>query len=102
MRKSDILFACLAVGLVLAGLAAVHSRVARSAASGVIELRLAMIKELDLTDLCLFTEARYTRHPSQADWHTPFQDHPMSLEHFPTGTIVGPPGWLRGTLDEPR
>lgn len=46
---------------------------------------------LGLTDLCLFTEARYTRHPSQADLHSPFQDHPAAFEHFPSGSLVAPP-----------
>jgi hypothetical protein len=62
-----------------------------------------VVKNLELTDLCLFTEARYTRHLSQTDLHSAFQDHPMSLEHFPTGSIAGPPvGLLRrlhGKLD---
>ena len=53
------------------------------------ERRLA--RELYITDLCLFTEARYTRHITQADLHAPFQDHPLSLEHFPSGSIVVPP-----------
>jgi hypothetical protein len=46
---------------------------------------------LELTDLCLFTEARYTRHPSQADLHSAFQDHPTALEHFPSGSLLPPP-----------
>ena len=44
-----------------------------------------------LTDPALWTEARYTRNPSQADFFTPFQDFPGSLEHFPAGSIVVPP-----------
>jgi len=51
----------------------------------------ALVRELHLTDLCLFTEARYTRHLSQADWQTPFQDHPAALEHFPSGSLLSPP-----------
>ncbi len=51
----------------------------------------AMVRRLGLTDLCLFTEARYTRHPSQADRFTPFQDHPFSLEHFPSGALTRAP-----------
>jgi hypothetical protein len=39
----------------------------------------------------LFTEARYTRHPSQADLHSAFQDHPLALEHFPSGSLITPP-----------
>ena len=50
-----------------------------------------MAENLTLTDLCLFTEARYTRHPSQADLQAPFQDHPAALEHFPSGSLVRPP-----------
>ncbi len=44
-----------------------------------------------LTDLCLSTEARYTRHPAMADLHAPFQDHPGAREHFPTGGLMSPP-----------
>jgi hypothetical protein len=49
-----------------------------------------LVRELGLSDLALFTEARYTRHPTQADRHTPFQDHPTALEHFPTGSLLPP------------
>ena len=49
-----------------------------------------LVRYLKLTDLSLWTEARYTRHPSQADLFTPFQDFPSSLEHFPAGSIIGP------------
>jgi hypothetical protein len=52
------------------------------------------VSELRLTDLCLFTEARYTRNPALADLHTAFQDHPGALEHFPSGTLVAPPPHL--------
>jgi len=50
-----------------------------------------VVRELQLTDLCLFTEARYTRHLSQADLFSPFQDHPMAFEHFPSGSLALPP-----------
>jgi len=54
-----------------------------------------LVAQLRLTDLALFTEARYTRHPSQADLHSAFQDHPLAFEHFPTGSLIGPPPHLR-------
>jgi hypothetical protein len=60
-----------------------------------LALRIAMVEKLRLTDLALFTEARYTRHPSQADLHSAFQDHPLAFEHFPTGSLMGPPPGLR-------
>ena len=53
-----------------------------------------IVKALGLTDLCLFTEARYTRNPAAADRFTPFQDHPLSLEHFPSASILLPPPHL--------
>ncbi len=46
---------------------------------------------LGLTDLALMTEARYIRHLSLADLHSAFQDAPMALEHFPTGSLAAPP-----------
>jgi hypothetical protein len=58
------------------------------------EKRSRVVQELQLTDLCLFTEARYTRHLSQADLFSAFQDHPMAFEHFPSGSLVLPPRHL--------
>lgn len=60
-----------------------------------LQQRAALVRELGLTDLALFTEARYTRHPSQADLHSAFQDHPMAFEHFPSGSLQLPPRWLQ-------
>ncbi len=50
-----------------------------------------LVSTLQLTDLSIWTEARYSRHPSQADRFTPFQDFPSALEHFPAGSILAPP-----------
>jgi hypothetical protein len=54
-----------------------------------------LVKRLELTDLSLFTDARYTRHPAMADLFTPFQDHPFSLEHFPSGSLLTLPPHLQ-------
>ncbi len=56
-----------------------------------------LTRALGLTDLALFTEARYTRHPAMADLFTPFQDAPLSMEHFPAGSLVSPPPHLPAT-----
>lgn len=56
--------------------------------------RRALVDKLGLTDLSLFTEARYTRHPSQADLHSALQDHPAAFDHFPTGSLLAPPPHL--------
>lgn len=91
IRRSD---AFAALVLALAGLllaAAAHGRAERQARDPELEGMAALVRRLDLTDLCLFTEARYTRHPSQADRFAAFQDHPVALEHFPSGSLVPPP-----------
>ena len=49
-----------------------------------------LVKKLSLTDFAIWTEARYTRHPSQTDFFSPFQEFPSSLEHFPAGSIMAP------------
>ena len=46
---------------------------------------------LGLTDLCLSTEARYTRHPAVSDPMAPFMDHPGAIEHFPSGSFWAVP-----------
>lgn len=71
--------------------AAGHASAERERREAEVEGRAALVRRLGLTDLALFTEARYTRHPSQADRFTPFQEHPTSLEHFPSGSIAAPP-----------
>jgi len=55
-----------------------------------VSATLALTTRLGLSDLALFTEARYTRHPAQADLHSAFQDHPLALEHFPSGSLIVP------------
>lgn len=52
-----------------------------------------LVQQLQLTDLAIWTEARYTRHPSQADLFTPFQEFPGALEHFPAGSLLAPPSF---------
>ncbi len=46
---------------------------------------------LKLTDISFTNDARYTRHPSQADLFSAFQDYPGSIEHFPSGSVTPPP-----------
>ena len=79
----------------LLGLMFVHAAARRQADASHIGHLTTVVRNLELTDLCLFTEARYTRHLSQADLYSAFQDHPAALEHFPTGSIAGPPAILR-------
>ncbi len=55
------------------------------------EMVLIAASGLGLTDLCVSTEARYTRHPAVSDPISPFMDHPGAIEHFPSGSFWTPP-----------
>lgn len=95
MRPSLILLIALAV-LILAdtGLA-LHGRRLREeqhARQPVLDIVTA---GLGLSDLCVATEARYTRHPAASDRGVPFMDHPGAVEHFPTGSFWAPPPYTR-------
>jgi hypothetical protein len=94
-RKSDFFFLFIAVNLCALLLFFLYAVVMQRNTQTLLEENSEMVKRLRLTDLCLFTDARYTRHPSMADMNTPFQDHPTALEHFPSGTLAGPPLHLR-------
>ena len=101
-RKSSLALTLAGIGVLLLGLMFIHAWLQRQADLPLIEAVAGVVANLELTDLALFTEARYTRHPSQADLHSAFQDHPFALEHFPTGSVAGPPAGLRrrhGKLD---
>ncbi len=94
-RKSSYCLTVLGVCLLLWGLMLGHAAWQRRADGPELNRLAYVAQELELTDLCLFTEARYTRHLSQADAFSAFQDHPVALDHFPTGSIAGPPAGLR-------
>jgi hypothetical protein len=91
MRKSTIFFSFIILcGLLLSViLFSIPANQEKSRAT--IASNAKMVRELKLTDLSLFTEARYTRHSSMADLHSAFQDHPLALDHFPSGSLVTPP-----------
>lgn len=93
VRRSTVFVAVFIAGvLVLGSLLVVHPLLDRQARETALAARRDLVRQLQLTDLCLFTEARYTRHLSQADLHAAFQDHPLAFEHFPSGSLVLPPG----------
>lgn len=77
--------------IVLAGLFTWSVSAARTRTAEEIPQKQELVQRLELTDLAIWTEARYTRHPSQADFFAPFQDGPSSLEHFPAGSVVAAP-----------
>jgi len=98
MRKSSVYLIFTASNIVIACLLIFIHPLLTTDYKERLEEEKRLVRELRITDLCLFTEARYTRHITQADLHAPFQDHPMSVEHFPSGSIVVPPSIL-GTIN---
>jgi hypothetical protein len=95
VRKSDLFLCSLSAAVCCFALIFVHAHLMKKNGLPALRERIEMVRTLELTDICLFTDARYTRHPSMADLHTPFQDHPMSFEHFPSGSLVAPPPHLQ-------
>jgi hypothetical protein len=91
MRKSTAFITTIAFMTALLFAAIFHAQ-ARQRADGPRLLQSEdFVRYFGLTDLCLFTDAQYTRHPAVANRHTPFQDYPLSFEHFPSGSLSGPP-----------
>jgi len=104
-RKSSFALTALAAGSGLLVAIFLHAAIGRKTMVAQEVERAGLVRQLGLSDLALFTEARYTRHPSQADLFSAFQDHPVSLDHFPTGSLIGPPknfspSWIMSTDKE--
>lgn len=98
MRKSTLFLICAAFGgAVLTLLLLLHPSLSRQRFDRSLTEKKRLVRGLGITDLCLFTEARYTRHLSQADLHSAFQEHPTALDQFPSGSVVSPPPVLEGS-----
>ena len=87
-RNADLFAAFLALGVLLVGLMLVDTALSRRLDEAATRQRRAIVTTLTLTDLCLTTETRSTRHPSLAALHTPFQDRPLALDGFPTRSLM--------------
>ncbi|BCG48737.1 hypothetical protein GEOBRER4_n3631 [Citrifermentans bremense] len=96
-RKSALFLNAVAfLALILAGLL-VHARQRANSAAPVVAANALLARQLQLTDLCVFTETGYTRNPGITGTASAFQDSPLSLEHFPSGTLMQPPPHLFGS-----
>jgi hypothetical protein len=62
MRKSTVFLVYIFSNIILLAALGVHSLYQREAAGPWLEEKREMVRRLDLADLCLFTEANYTRH----------------------------------------
>lgn len=97
-RKSNIFLLWLAANISLLLVIFIHAHLRGLNDAPFLKERMGMVVKFGLTDLCLFTDAQYTRSPAVADFATPFQDHPASMEHFPSGSIIPPsPHLMRRT-----
>jgi hypothetical protein len=94
LRSSLLVLFALGLGLAMLGLLWLDAGHPTDAARQQRSERHKLAERLGLTDLSLFMEARYTRHPSQADLHAALQDHPAAFEHFPSGALLPPPAVL--------
>jgi len=96
MRKSTLYISFILIGsAILLFLLLGYPLIGSARYDAALQEKKQLVAKLGLTDLCLFTEARYTRHLSQADLFSAFQDHPMSFEHFPSGSLTFPPPLMR-------
>lgn len=91
MHRSNFFFLFITISILLFAALLLHARQSRINSEATLTANAKLAGRLMLTDLCLFTEARYTRNPAMADLHSPFQDHPFAMDHFPSGSLVSPP-----------
>lgn len=91
MRISSTFFLLIALCIIaLAGLV-IRSKGELSGFNSSREDIGEIVSVLQLTDMSFSNDARYTRHPSQADLFSAFQDSPSSIDHFPSGSVTPPP-----------
>lgn len=95
MRRSRFYLAVLALLLTAAiGMTGWARQTANAHTERQLPAQKRLVTTLQLTDLALWSEARYTRHPAMTDLFSPFQDHPGAMEHFPAGALFAP-NWRR-------
>ena len=91
MRPSNILLLIFLFFFFVDASLFIHSQQLKEELHAHEEIQKIAVAGLGLTDLCVATEARYTRHPAVSDPMAAFMDHPGALEHFPTGSLWAPP-----------
>ncbi len=93
-RKSNAFMLYLVLNLTILAILFLHAHICSKAGAAMLKDERHLVEVYRLTDICLFTDARYTRNPSMADIHSSFQDSPMSLDYFPSGALMLPPPHL--------
>jgi hypothetical protein len=90
MRPSSFFFIVLLVIAALDVLLLADRRLTAAERAASVARQRSAVAALGLTDLCVATEARYTRHPAVSDGVVPVMDHPGAIEHFPSGSFWRP------------
>ena len=70
-RKSNLFLFYIALNAAAFVLLLAHAHLKRETVMPALRDKAVLAERLELTDLCIFTDARYTRNPSMADLHTP-------------------------------
>lgn len=91
MRPSHILFIVIIILFLLDASLLLDAKKRREDLRSDHAIQSIAVSGLGLTDLCVATEARYTRHPAVSDPMSPFMDHPGAIEHFPSGSFWAAP-----------
>jgi hypothetical protein len=89
MTRARIFLAALSAGILVLAVCLVRHP-GNAVTGSELARRTRIVSVLELTDLSIWTEARFTRHPSQADFFSAFQESPGSLDHFPAGSVLSP------------
>jgi hypothetical protein len=77
VRRSSMLGAIIGAGTLALAALLLHAGYRISSDQMRLLATADLVRTLELSDLCLFTEASYTRHLSLADLRTPFQEYPL-------------------------
>jgi len=73
---------------------AIEGSARRERLNDVRRVNRRLVSELGLTDLALWSDASYCRHPISADFFSAHSLHPAAMDHFPAGSMAPPPPWL--------
>ncbi len=95
IRKANAFLLFSLFNLAVLALLFTHGATERQRQGPVLLAKKEMVETIGLTDICLFTDARYTRNPAMADRSSAFQDNPLALDYFPSGSILPIPPHLR-------
>ena len=75
MSKAYLFLILLAMNVLLLVAMFVQAAVEQDRREPILLENISLVRNLELTDLCLFTEARYARHLCHSDIHSALQDH---------------------------